>query len=449
MNDQPATPDFDDDFWSGVSGGVERVRAVTRAELAGAEARLLAAETEAEVVPVFPGPFWSRVNKRAGNVRRMALDELADAEERLMNPPGVDRARPRNRLPVPAFLRRLPPVSIPMGARINTLGFVTAVLAVLILLPQMVPIAGVAGVNKPRGPLAMFFSTSDEPPAVEAAATKQSSGPSAGTPERSASEIGAAATSNAGPAAGTVAPTNDGRSGESSTAGDNPAPSGTSATGAAGATSSQLPADAATPVITKPASPSNLVVTAVNDTTVRLRWKDNASDEKAVVIERNDESTQRRTLEADQKTYIWEGLPPGTEACFRVRARNEAGSSRWFPEDYRCVKTHDPKPTEGPVALQPLVCTNENLLPALPDLQETQIVFQNKTARTVNIYELGGDGVRELTPTTLAPGASKTINTFLGDPYVVAGSDEAASCLAIFLGSSWTSVATITEPAAT
>jgi hypothetical protein len=189
-------------------------------------------------------------------------------------------------------------------------------------------------------------------------------------------------------------------------------------------------------------------VTAVDATSVRLRWKDNSADETGFLIERRGTPVSRESVEADKKTYVWAGLSPKTEACFRVRARNDAASSDWLPEEYKCVTTHAALTTPGPVNLVPLACANEGSLSASVKLQEAQITFRNQTAQTVNIYALGAEGVRELTPTALAPQASTTVNTFLGHPFVVTGTGEVATCLAIFEATSWDTVATIAEPAA-
>jgi hypothetical protein len=186
-------------------------------------------------------------------------------------------------------------------------------------------------------------------------------------------------------------------------------------------------------------------VTAVDDTSVRLRWKDRSSNETGFVIERSGDSTVR-VLDANQKSFVWSGLAAGSDACFRVKARNETGDSSWLASQFRCVKTHDARTVEGPVVLQALACSNESSLTTTADLQETEIRFVNQTGHPVRIYEME-EGVRERTPKVVPSGGSTTETTFLGNPYVVTSDDETAGCLAIYLGRSWSGVANITDPA--
>lgn len=460
MNDQRTTPEFDAGFWAAVDERVDRVRSFTREELADAQHELLAEQIEAQVVPVFPGPFWSRVNKRAAGVRTMALDELADAEERLINTPDDRRSPRRHRAPLPALLRHIPrPGAIGLGlrARTNTIGFVTAVLAVLLLLPQVAPISSLADIGRPRGPLATFFSAEpgDEPPDSTASADSESGASGTQTSRRAGSGGGSGGSgSGSSPRnASSPRPSESGRAGAagpaaaSASATATPGAAGTAASGATGAGEAAASAAGAAGTSVKPAAPSNLVLTAIDDTSVRLRWRDRSENEAGFVIERSGDPAERRSAGPNQKSFIWRGLAPNSEACFKVRAHNDGGASSWLPEDYRCVRTYESQPAGGPVILEALACSNEGTLPSLADVQETQITFNNQTGRAVKLFELGQEGVRDLTPLRLEPGGSTTVNTFLGNPFVVTGDDEAAACMAIYLGRSWTSVANITEPA--
>jgi hypothetical protein len=458
MSDQQITPEFDNGFWASVDARVDRVRNYTREELAGAEQALLAEQVDAEVVPVFPSPFWTRVNKRAAGVRTMALDELADAEERLINAPEGRRAPRRHPTALPAIFRRIPrPRAIGLGlrARTNTIGFVTAVLAILLVLPQVAPISSLADIGNPRGPLATFFSADPgDEPSTSAQSADEESG-ATGSPASGGSGGGSGGRGSAASPRNTSTPRPSG-SGQSGAAGEAAASAsatatpGAAGTATAGATGNGEAASSAAGVAgtsVKPAAPSNLVLTAIDDTSVRLRWRDRSENEAGFVIERSGDPAERRNADPNQKSFIWRGLAPNSEACFKVRAHNDGGASSWLPEDYRCVRTYESQPAGGPVVLEPLACTNEGTLPSLTDVQETQITFNNQTGRAVKLFELGQEGVRDLTPERLEPGASTTVNTFLGNPFVVAGDDEAAACMAIYLGRSWTSVANITEPA--
>jgi hypothetical protein len=451
------TPEFDDHFWNNVQIRVENVRDLTRAELVHAAHDLLAVEVEAEVVPVFPSPFWNRVNKRAASVRTMALDELADAEERLVNSPEAARSTWSSRIPIPAMLRKLPrprQAGLPLRARVNTLGFVTAVLAVLLLLPQVMPISSLADVRT-RGPLSIFFSAQSGGDAPDSGkesgsattSTKaasgeggkadgktggKSTGASPGTVSSIEKSGSSGTTSGSGPLAGT---------GSSEIGAAGQAASGTASTSEAAAVGAAGETAAA-----RPEAPSNLHVTAINDKSVRLRWRDRSSIETNFVIERSGDPAGPRVLEANQKNFVWSGLAPGSQACFRVKARSDAGDSPWLPADYKCVKTHEAKTVEGPVVLQALACSNESGLSGGPNQQETEIQFVNQTGHSVRIYSMA-EGVRERTPIVVPAGGSAGVNTFLGDPFVVTNDDEAAGCLAIYLGQSWTGVANITDPA--
>jgi hypothetical protein len=458
MSNEPMAPHFDDHFWNNVQIRVENVRDLTRAELAQAAHDLLAVEVEAEVVPVFPSPFWNRVNKRAASVRTMALDELADAEERLVNGPEAAVPSWRSRIPVPAMLRRIPrprQAGLPLRARVNTLGFVTAVLAVLLLLPQVMPISSLAEVRT-RGPLSIFFSdqtggnapTSDKEPDSGTTSTRSAANESG---KADGSSGGKSTTSSPGLAKSSE---KAGSSGGTESGPSTPADTGSSEVGAAGESksgtaSTSEPAAAGVAgeaPAARPEAPSNLLLTAIDDKSVRLRWRDRSSNETNFAVERSGDPAGPRVLGANIKNFIWTGLAANSQACFRVKARNEAGDSPWLPADYKCVKTHEAKTAEGPVVLQALACSNESGLSGGPNQQETQIQFVNQTGHAVRIYSME-EGVRGRTPIVVPAGGSAGVNTFLGDPFVVTNDDEAASCLAIYLGRSWTGVANITDPA--
>lgn len=463
MSEQPREPRFDDRFWTNVFQGADRVRALAREELVQAEMDLVDTEAGAEVVPVFTGPFWTRVNQRAARVNRLARDELAGAEERLAGPASHPAGGARRARRAPWAPLRSPRIarlgSFSPRARVHALAFVTSVLTALLVLPQLMPIASLAEGGS-RNPLAILFSgepdrepesgqpardRTDASSANSPTAGSQTAGPGPGsassTPDNRApggTERGAEGEQGAGESAdGTGA---DGASAEGASSrgedGEPAAPGGTRPT--------PSPSPSPSPV-TVPATPSNLLVSAVDDTSVRLRWKDNSSNETGFVIEMRGERPSRQTVEADSKSFIWEGLEAGTEACFRIRARNSAGSSDWLPAEHRCVTTHETPDGAGPVVLEPISCDNEGTLSAGAELQETEIVFQNQTGQAVNLHALNRQGVRASSATRLEPAESATISTFLGHPYVVTTGDEGDRCLAIFRGRSWSSVAPITS----
>ncbi len=364
MSDQPLGPQFEEEFWMTVHQRVDQVRTITRDELERAGHLLLTMEGEAEVVPVFPGPFWARVSRRAAKVRQMALDELEDAEERLVNQPGTAAASRRGRIAVPALRRlpHLPPMALPLKGRVNTLGFVTAVLAVLLLLPQVVPISSLAGI-KPRGPLAILFSIEDPEKTSGSQASSEpgrTSGESSGESSTSEGEGGGRTESTE---AGETTPARSGSAGSSDAPkGGSPGAPGSPGQPATGSSANASPGadgtstQGATSAGSAPTAPSDLLVTAVNDTTVSLTWTDNSSDETGFVIERRGQTgLDVHTTEADAKSYIWSGLSPGTESCFRVRARSGSGASDWFPQQYRCATTHSAQTGPAPGGANPEV----------------------------------------------------------------------------------------------
>ena len=343
----------------------------------------------------------------------------------------------------------------------GTVSFVAAVLAILFFLPQVVPISSLAEVRE-RGPLAIFFSdegrTDSELSQTSERRTGSSDRSTAGEVEGAESKEAKLSTGGRAEQSGTGS---SGGTGGAGTAGaakgtGSSAGAGSSARGAAGSSGSASQGETddgaaggdGTTAGSVPAAPSNLLVTAVNDTTARLRWRDNSEDETGFVIERKTQTTfGLETTEANSKSYLWTGLSPGGEYCFRVRARNDAGSSDWFPEQHRCVTTHQAQAGSGPITLSQLPCSAEGSLSAGASSQETKILFRNHSGQTVWIYALGRTGVREPSPIALGPQQQTVVSTFLEHPYVVTGADPAAACLAIFTGKGWSSVATI-APAA-
>ena len=82
-----------------------------------------------------------------------------------------------------------------------------------------------------------------------------------------------------------------------------------------------------------------MTVTAISGDTIRVRWIDNSTNEAAFEVNNGDHSA---TIGANVTSYDWGGLTPGTYMCFRVRAVNSAGVSRFAPTSspfYRCTTT--------------------------------------------------------------------------------------------------------------
>jgi hypothetical protein len=83
-----------------------------------------------------------------------------------------------------------------------------------------------------------------------------------------------------------------------------------------------------------PAAPSNVSATALDSTSIRITWTDNAADETGYRIY-NGVTTV--SLAANSTSYTWTGLTSGTYMCFAVYSVTATGSSPWSP--YACTTT--------------------------------------------------------------------------------------------------------------
>lgn len=86
---------------------------------------------------------------------------------------------------------------------------------------------------------------------------------------------------------------------------------------------------------TGPEAPSDLVVTAISQTELELRWRDRSSNETAFEIhERMVDSDFKRiaTLERNSTSVVIQNIPPATYRAYQVVAWNNRGSSEPTPE---------------------------------------------------------------------------------------------------------------------
>jgi hypothetical protein len=92
-------------------------------------------------------------------------------------------------------------------------------------------------------------------------------------------------------------------------------------------------ATTATPPITLPAAPSNLVAVNKSCNTITLTWNDNSANEAKFELRRslslNGTYSTIATVTANTTTYTNTGLTKGKRYYYMVRATNTAGSSTW------------------------------------------------------------------------------------------------------------------------
>ncbi|HEY7635513.1 MAG TPA: fibronectin type III domain-containing protein, partial [Gemmatimonadales bacterium] len=107
------------------------------------------------------------------------------------------------------------------------------------------------------------------------------------------------------------------------------------AIGGSGVPASEFtPASCATTPAAPPAAPSNLAATAASSTTVSLVWTDNAADEQGFQLWRsttgaNGTYTLLNTLGANVTAADDNGLTPGAQYCYKIRATGAGPSSEF------------------------------------------------------------------------------------------------------------------------
>lgn len=108
-------------------------------------------------------------------------------------------------------------------------------------------------------------------------------------------------------------------------------------------------------VATTPAgldAPSNLVVTPISRSRVRLDWTDNASAEDGYDVERVSGTgnwTSVGTLEAGSTTFLDEGVDPRLKHTYRVRAHGGGEFSQYTPE----VEVYTGRSPQSPLPVEP------------------------------------------------------------------------------------------------
>jgi len=160
-----------------------------------------------------------------------------------------------------------------------------------------------------------------------------------------------------------------------------------------------------------PAAPSNLIGTALSATEIQLSWQDNADDETQFQLERSTGGSFNRiaTLGANTTGFIDSGLFGNTAYLYRVRARNDAGSSDWS-----AVVTIN-TPTAAPPPLAPSQLGAETLSSSRARLtwqdnadNETGHEVQASTGGSFVTAATVGAGVTSTTLTGLTPYSNYT-----------------------------------------
>ncbi len=97
-------------------------------------------------------------------------------------------------------------------------------------------------------------------------------------------------------------------------------------------------------VTVPPDAPSNLVATALSESAIKLKWRDNARNEDGFIVARRKKTdsdyTVVTTLGSNTTQYIDTGLEPETNYVYRVRAFNTFGDSAY--SDFAQAKTLPP-----------------------------------------------------------------------------------------------------------
>lgn len=320
--------EFGEEFWRDVHRRAQHVRELAAAELIAAEERVLG--SEAEVLPLFTEPFWKDIQRRSERVRALAVRDLKTAEDRLVAGKQVAH-RPGRRLS-PQFWARAQ-------------GFAMAVLATLALLPQIAPVLSWADIGTPSEDRVELEGVDANSPQSDPDAVLGAAPTSGGNRE----DGDLPETGNAGrtQSQGRISPDGEeGSAGAPDGASERSAPetsgeAGTSAAGAAGAGALRAPDD--------------VIVEAVDATSVRISWTDRSDDEVGFELQRDtgvSGSEQSRNVAENQTSFEWSELASGSTECFRVRAVGGAAPSKWEPDNDRGFACADlpllPAPTPSP-----------------------------------------------------------------------------------------------------
>lgn len=351
MSDERRPPAFDDEFWRTVEQRAARVRQFVRDEIEQAEQGAFSeAETlkqpamvpDGELVPVFTEPFWEEVHRRAQRVRALAVEGLAAAEERLLEDAGAESEVVTT---APARVGALSRLGRTFNLqRSDAFGFVAALLAAVLLIPQLiVPVWSSAGVEPPKILRFVLIGDRDNGEQEQSSSSEGEQGATEGAESRNVGSSNGSSTAaeSGGSAAGGAEFTTNAPSGSTGASqdGTDQGAAGSAQQGADGATVQPSPSPApsptsAPPVVSPPAAPLDVHAVAVDSTSIRIVWTDASPDEVGFQVERRvADGAPRSTARTgkDVSSYLWTNLTPETRTCFRVRAIGDAGFSEWAP----------------------------------------------------------------------------------------------------------------------
>jgi hypothetical protein len=124
--------------------------------------------------------------------------------------------------------------------------------------------------------------------------------------------------------------------------------------------------DAGNPDPQPPLAPSELAATAQSTSSIKVTWRDNATDESAYALQRStdpafDSGVSTLSIGQDQTSWTDNGLDPSTTYYYRLRARNPVGYSAFSSTASATTLApaeQEPPPTEpeaDPVPTTPIV----------------------------------------------------------------------------------------------
>jgi hypothetical protein len=143
-----------------------------------------------------------------------------------------------------------------------------------------------------------------------------------------------------------------------------------------------------------PLRPIGLEVHAHSSDSVDISWADRSTNETRFEVVSDWGEIRNAPANSDPAgvgSFRWNGLDPGQQACFRVRAFNAAGRSEWFPgrawQTYFCATT----PEADPVPASPAGVRSVNY-----GTHNFQITWADRSSNEDGFEIHNGDEVRRV-----------------------------------------------------